>query len=152
MNPFTGSKVGGILHKRSIQVFVFQHGGGQKPPENLNFAFMSSIRQQKFETLIQQEFGKYFREEARTVCMGAMVTATGVRVAPDLSFARVYLSIFGAPDAKAVFEHINGHKPQIRYAMGKRLGKSLRRIPEFDFEIDDSLDYSDKIDKLLKGK
>lgn len=113
---------------------------------------MSSIRQQKFETLIQQEFGKYFREEARTVCQGAMVTATGVRVAPDLSFARVYLSIFGAQDAHAVFENINSHKSQIRFEMGKRLGKSLRRIPEFAFEIDDSLDYSDKIDKLLKGK
>ncbi len=113
---------------------------------------MSSVRQQKFETLIQQEFSKYFREETRELCMGAMVTATAVRVAPDLSFAKVYLSIFGVPDRMVPFANIQHHKPQIRYEMGKRLGKSLRRIPEFAFEIDDSLDYSEKIDKLLKGK
>ncbi|MBK6525457.1 MAG: 30S ribosome-binding factor RbfA [Crocinitomicaceae bacterium] len=113
---------------------------------------MSSIRQQKFEALMQQEFGKFFREEARGVCLGAMVTATGVRVAPDLSFARVYLSIFGTPDIQAVYKNILTQKNQIRFEMGKRLGKSLRRIPEFGFEIDDSLDYSEKIDKLLKGK
>lgn len=113
---------------------------------------MSSIRQQKFETLIQQEFGKFFREEARGLCQGAMVTATAVRVAPDLSFARVYLSIFGNPDVQAVFKNIQSQKAQIRFEMGKRLGKSLRRIPEFGFEIDDSLNYSEKIDKLLKGK
>lgn len=111
---------------------------------------MSSIRQQKFETLIQQEFCKFFREEARGLCLGAMVTATGVRVAPDLSFAKVYVSIFGTTDNKAVFENINKHKSQIRYELGKRLGKSLRRIPEFAFDIDDSLDYSEKIDQLLK--
>lgn len=111
---------------------------------------MSSIRQQKFETLIQQEFCKFFREEARGLCLGAMVTATGVRVAPDLSFAKVYVSIFGTTDSKAVFENINKHKSQIRYELGKRLGKSLRRIPEFAFDIDDSLDYSEKIDQLLK--
>ncbi|MBK7127876.1 MAG: 30S ribosome-binding factor RbfA [Crocinitomicaceae bacterium] len=113
---------------------------------------MGSIRQQKFEALIQQEFSTYFREESRTVCKGAMVTATAVRVAPDLSFAKVFLSIFGVPDRKVVFDNINHHKPQIRYEMGKRLGKTLRKIPEFAFEIDDSLDYSEKIDKLLKGK
>lgn len=113
---------------------------------------MSSIRQQKFEALIKQEFGQFFREEARGICLGAMVTATGVRVAPDLSFARVYLSIFGVTDRDAVFKNITQHKSQIRFEMGKRLGKSLRRIPEFGFEIDDSLDYSEKIDKLLKGK
>lgn len=116
------------------------------------FCSMSSIRQQKFEALIQQEFGKFFREEARGVCLGAMVTATGVRVAPDLSFARVYLSIFGTKDIQATFKNIQAQKSQIRFEMGKRLGKSLRRIPEFGFEIDDSLDYSEKIDKLLKGK
>ena len=79
------------------------------------FCGMSSIRQQKFEALIQQEFGQYFREEARGVCMGAMVTATGVRVAPDLSFARVYLSIFGTKDIQAVYKNILTQKNQIRF-------------------------------------
>ena len=113
---------------------------------------MSSIRQQKYESLIQEEFGKLFREEARTTCMGAMVTVTVVRVAADLSFAKIYLSIFCVPDRNAVMKNIQAQKPHLRYEIGKRLGKSLRRIPEFSYEIDDSLDYSEKIDKLLKGK
>jgi len=113
---------------------------------------MSSIRQQKFESLIQQEFGKLFREEARTICLGAMVTVTVVRVAPDLSYAKIYISIFGNPDPKAVLKNIEVNKVNLRYEMGKRLGKSLRRIPTFGYLIDDSLDYSEKIDKLLKGK
>jgi ribosome-binding factor A len=113
---------------------------------------MSTIRQQKFESLIREEFGSIFREEARTLCLGAMVTVTGVNVAPDLSFAKVFLSIFGVPDRQAVFKNIQSQKPHLRYEIGKRLGKSLRRIPEFAYVIDDSLDYSEKIDKLLKGK
>ena len=113
---------------------------------------MSSVRQQKFESLIQQEFSKYFREEARGLCLGAMVTPTVVRVAPDLSFAKIFVSIFGVADSKAVLHNIDVHKSSIRYEMGKRLAKSLRRIPEFAFTIYDSLDYSEKIDKLLKGK
>lgn len=113
---------------------------------------MSSIRQQKFESLIREEFGKLFREEARTIGMGAMITVTVVRVAPDLSFAKVYLSIFGVPDRQAVMKNIEANRAHLRYEIGKRLGKSLRRIPEFAYEIDDSLDYSEKIDKLLKGK
>ena len=113
---------------------------------------MSTIRQQKFESLIREEFGNLFREEARSTCMGAMVTVTVVRVAPDLSFAKIYLSIFGVPDRDAVIKNIKAQKGHLRYEIGKRLGKSLRRIPEFSYEIDDSLDYSEKIDKLLKGK
>ena len=113
---------------------------------------MSTIRQQKFESLIQEEFGKLFREEARTVCLGAMVTVTVVRVAADLSFAKIFISSFGHPDSKEVLKNIKTHKGELRFKIGKRLGKSLRRIPEFGFEIDDSIDYAEKIDKLLKGK
>lgn len=113
---------------------------------------MSTIRQQKFESLIQEEFGKLFREEARTFCLGAMVTVTVVRVAPDLSFAKIFISIFGHPDANEVLTNIRTHKGELRYKIGQRLGKSLRRIPQFGFEIDDSIDYAENIDKLLKGK
>jgi ribosome-binding factor A len=113
---------------------------------------MSTIRQQKFESLIREEFGNLFREEARSTGLGAMVTVTVVRVAPDLSFAKIFLSIFGVPDRDKVMKNIQSQKAHLRYEIGKRLGKSLRRIPEFSYEIDDSLDYSEKIDKLLKGK
>ena len=112
---------------------------------------MSSIRQKKIEALIQQELGQIFREGARDFCDGAMVTVTAVRVAPDLSYAKVFLSIFGHPKTEEVFKNIKSRMGEVRYGLGKRVGKSLRRIPELDFKIDDSLDYAEEIDNLLKG-
>lgn len=110
---------------------------------------MSSIRQRKIQALLQEEMGTFFREHARTVCLGAMVSVTEVRVAPDMSYAKVYLSIFGHPKLDEVYTAIREKSDTIRYEMGKRLGKSLRRIPEFSFHIDNSLDYAEEIDNLL---
>lgn len=111
---------------------------------------MASIRQEKIATVIQQELSLIFQQNARSFCDGAMVTVTVSRVAPDLSFAKNFISIFGHPDAEKVFNTIEEKKGEIRYELGKRLGKSLRRIPELAFEIDDSLDYAEEIDGLLK--
>lgn len=113
------------------------------------FCSMSSIRQKKVEAVIQAELGNYFREHARTVCLGAMVTVTEVRIVPDMSYLKAFLSIFGHQDVKEVFMNIKKHKDEIRYEMGKRLGKSLRRIPDLSFYIDDSIEYAMEIDKLL---
>ncbi len=111
---------------------------------------MSTIRQKKFEALFKKELGQLFQTEARSVCLGAMVTVTSVRVAPDLSFARAFISIFGHPKTKDVFTHIQKQAGVIRFELGKRIGKSIRRIPELDFKLDDSLDYAEEIDRLLK--
>ena len=113
------------------------------------FCTMSSIRQKKIEAVLQAELGIYFRENARSVCLGAMVSVTEVRVVPDMSYLKVFLSIFGHTDIEEVFKSIKTHKDQIRYEMGKRLGKSMRRIPDLSFAIDNSLDYAEEIDKLL---
>ncbi|UKN03365.1 30S ribosome-binding factor RbfA [Paracrocinitomix mangrovi] len=109
-----------------------------------------SIRLKKIESVLQQELSSIFRERARDLCKGAMVSVTVVKVAPDLSFAKVYISIFGGADNKETFESINAGKAEVRYELGKRLGKTMRRIPELSFEIDDSLDYAEEIDRLLK--
>lgn len=112
---------------------------------------MSSIRQKKVEAVIQAELSKYFREHARDICLGAMVSVTEVRVVPDMSYLKAFLSIFGHKDQQEVFKNIKAHKDEIRFEMGKRLGKSMRRIPDLSFQIDDSLDYAEEIDQLLKG-
>ncbi|MEO9534244.1 MAG: 30S ribosome-binding factor RbfA [Crocinitomicaceae bacterium] len=112
---------------------------------------MASIRQKKIEAVLQQELSTVFREQARTICLGAMVSVTVVNVAPDMSFAKVYVSIFGGSSTnKEVLENINQHKGEVRYEIGKRLGKSFRIIPNLAFHIDDSLDYAEEIDRLLK--
>jgi ribosome-binding factor A len=111
---------------------------------------MGSIRQNKIEGVIQEELSIFFQRNAREMCLGAMVSVTVVRVTPDLSLARVYLSIFAGPDKNEVLESIQENKSTIRGTIGKRL-KSMRKIPELIFSIDDSLDYAEEIDNLLKN-
>lgn len=110
---------------------------------------MSSIRQNRIEEVIREELSIYFQRNARDICLGAMVSATVVRITPDLSLARCYLSIFAGPDKKEVLKSIQMNTSKIRGEVGKSI-KNMRKIPELSFYIDDSLDYANKIDQLLK--
>lgn len=110
---------------------------------------MGSIRQNKIEEVIKQELSTYFQRNAREICLGAMVTPTVVRITPDLSLARVYLSIFAGPPKEEVIENINENASKIRGEVGKRL-KNMKKLPGLRFDIDDSLDYANEIDRLLK--
>lgn len=110
---------------------------------------MASIRQNKIEGVIQEELSTFFQRNAREVCLGAMVSVTQVRITSDLSLARCYLSVFAGPDKKEVLKSIQSHGGTIRGELGKRL-KNMRKIPEFIYFIDDSLDYALEIESLLK--
>lgn len=112
---------------------------------------MGSIRQNKIEGVIQEELSVFFQRNAREICLGAMVSVTTVRVTPDLSLARIFLSIFAGPDKKEVLTSIQQNTGKIRGEVGKRL-KNLRKIPDLVFKIDDSLDYAQEIEDLLKKK
>lgn len=91
-----------------------------------------------------------FQREVKELSLGSLVSVTVVRVTPDLGIARVYLSIFPSERKDEVFNNIEQHASQIRFNLGQRAGKQLRVIPELEFYIDDSLDYIDNIDRLLK--
>jgi len=80
---------------------------------------------------------------------GTLITVTAVRVSPDLSVARVYLSIFPPERREELLKAIEANARTIRYDLGQRVRLQLRKIPELSFFIDDSLDYVDNIDKLL---
>jgi len=110
---------------------------------------MSSIRQSRIEGVIQEELSVFFQRNAREICLGAMVTVTVVRISPDLSTTKCYLSIFAGPPKDEVLENIKVHSSRIRGDIGKRL-KNMKHIPKLAFFIDDSLDYASKIDELLK--
>ncbi|MEY4603649.1 MAG: ribosome-binding factor [Bacteroidota bacterium] len=112
---------------------------------------MGTIRQNKIEGVIQQELAGFLQRNAREVCLGALVTVTAVRVTADLSLAKCYVSSFAGPEKGKVLESIKSHAGKIRGEIGKRL-KNMRKIPELHFYIDDSLDYAEKIDNLLKKK
>jgi ribosome-binding factor A len=109
-----------------------------------------STRQLKIARLIQRELATYFQRELHTVCLGSLVSVTVVRITPDLSIARIYLSIFPHDKIKETLDSINLNNKTIRYYLGTQVKNQLRIIPELEFFIDDSLDYIEKIDNLLK--
>jgi len=111
---------------------------------------MENNRQNKVSRLIQRELGEVFRAESRNLFDGAMISVTKVGVTRDFSLARVYLSIFATTDKTDVFEKVNFNRNYIRKLLGNSIGKQVRVIPALEFFIDDSLDYIENIEKLLK--
>jgi ribosome-binding factor A len=111
---------------------------------------MDSTRQKKISRLIQKELSEIFQREVGDIISSTMVSVTVVRVSADLSVAKVYISIFPTAGTEAILASIEENSSRIRFMLGKRVGKQLRIIPELKFFIDDSLDYAEKIDNLLK--
>lgn len=111
---------------------------------------MESQRQQKVARLLQKEMGEYLQQNSREILPGKMITVTVVRVSPDLGVAKVYLSIFPLKDDEKPLESIQVHARTIRHEIGQKIRNQLRAVPEFVYYLDDSLDYIDKIDNLLK--
>ena len=111
---------------------------------------MDSTRQNKISRLLQKDLAEIIQKEGRDLFPGVMVSVTNVRISPDLSIARVYLSIFPSEKGAAVLLEIKKHTSKIRGLLGIKVGKQLRIVPQLDFHIDDSLDYIDNIDRLLK--
>ena len=110
---------------------------------------MGSIRQNRIEAAIQEAVAGVFQREGASLTLGALVTVTAIRITPDLSLARCYLSIFSGPGPEKVMENVELNKKKIRGDVGRRL-KNMKMIPEIMFVHDDSLDYAEKIDNLLK--
>jgi ribosome-binding factor A len=92
-----------------------------------------------------------FLKRGNEFAHGKLVSITRVRVSPDLSFAKIYISIFPATNQDDVLEAIQEHSSKIRFDLGQKVRSQLRIVPDIAFHIDDSLDYIDKIDKLLKS-
>ena len=111
---------------------------------------MESTRQQKVARLIQKDMAEILRSGSRGFGQGIMISVTVVRITPDLGLARVFLSIFPSENSSAVMERIEENTVSLRYELGKRVGKQLRQVPELRFMLDDSLDYAERIDDLLK--
>lgn len=112
---------------------------------------MDSVRQLKYARLIQKELGELLQREGRNWYGPHFVTVTGVKVTPDLSLARVHVSIFKAPKPKDILKSLEQHKGEIRLQLGRKIGKQARIIPDLDFFIDDTLDYAEKMDAIFKN-
>lgn len=110
---------------------------------------MESTRISKIERLLQKELGDIFLKQAKGMS-GVLISVSAVRISPDLSVAKAYLSIFPSEKGKELMEAIRANTKAIRYDLGQRVRMQLRIIPELTFFIDDSLDYIEHIDELLK--
>ena len=110
---------------------------------------MQETRQNKIARLLQKELSIIFQEQTRSL-HGVMVSVTRVKISPDLSICTAYLSIFPSDKGEELIKNITKNEKQIRYELGTRVHYQLRIIPELRFFIDDSLDYIERIDSLLK--
>lgn len=124
--------------------------------KSINFAYnielvviMESTRIQKIQRLIQKDLSEIFREDTSKM-RGVIVSVSNVRVSPDLSIARVHLSVFPSERAQEIVDGVNKNVKTIRYALAQRVRNQLRKTPELVFYVDDSLDYIEHIDELLK--
>ena len=110
---------------------------------------METTRQNKISRLIQKELSEIFLLQTKSM-NGVLVSVSAVRISPDMSIARVYLSVFPSERSQEIVKNINDNMKSVRYELGTRVRYQLRIIPELKFFVDDSLDYAERIDELLK--
>lgn len=111
---------------------------------------MDSTRQNKVARLLQKEIAEILQQKSSTIFPGSLITVTVVRVSPDMQVAKVFLSIFPARKEGDELDTIRTHTKEIRHILGSRIRHQVKKIPELAFFIDDSLDYADRIEELLK--
>jgi ribosome-binding factor A len=110
---------------------------------------MNTTRQQKIAKLLQKELATIFLSDGLPV-YNCMITVTKCTITSDLSIARAYLSIFNAADNNGVIKAVRTNTKDIRFRVGQKVKNQLRVVPQLEFFIDDSLDYLENIEKLLK--
>ena len=114
------------------------------------YKFMENKRLQKIDRLLQKELGEIFLLQTKAM-HGVLISVSEVRVSADLSVAKVYLSIFPSEKGKEIIKAITENTKPIRFDLGQRVRLQLRKIPELQFFLDESIDYLENIDKLLKN-
>ncbi len=110
---------------------------------------MATKRQQKFSKLIKEEVSKIFHHQFSGTFTGKLVTITDVEMSPDLSFAKIFISVFPIIHSDDVLEHIDMNKGKVRGALGRAIGKEVRIVPELAFNLDRTAEQASKLDTLI---
>jgi ribosome-binding factor A len=110
-----------------------------------------STRQLKFARLIQKEISDIFQRDKRGILNNAFVTIAEVKVSPDLGVAKIYVSMMLAKDKQGILEKITSRKNEIRKALGEKIRKQVRIIPELVFYLDEVEENAQRMDSLLGG-
>ena len=112
---------------------------------------MDSKRQLQIGELIKRNFAPILQEHGRYIYGDAFVSVTSVKVAPDLSMAKIYLSIFNAQDKEAILKSISDHTHLLKQALVQRIKSQVRRIPVIHFFSDDTIDEMFRIDEMFES-
>ena len=110
---------------------------------------MARSPQNKTSSLLQKELSDIFQKQTQSM-RGVLISVSAVRISPDLSVARAYLSVFPSDRAEEIISNVNANARSVRFELGSRVRHQLRIIPQLKFFADDTLDYLDRIDQLLK--
>ncbi len=112
---------------------------------------MESKRQRQVAEIVRRSFSAVLQEEGAYIYgPGPLVTVTKVQMTPDLNLARIYLSVFNTMNKQAVLLEIASAYPHLRKALAQRIRRQVRRIPELEFFLDDTLDEMDRVEQLLE--
>ncbi|NOT75204.1 MAG: 30S ribosome-binding factor RbfA [Cyclobacteriaceae bacterium] len=110
-----------------------------------------TVRQQKFSKLIQKELSDIFQRDQRGLLGNEFMTVMDVKISPDLSVARVYISMALVKDKKSLLEKLDDRKKEIRKALGDRIRNQARIIPHLNFFLDETEEGAQRIEDILKG-
>lgn len=108
-----------------------------------------SKRQQRFANIIQKDLAELFQRDGNNWAPGAFITITKVRVTPDLSIARTYLSFLNSNTAQENLEQIRQKTSEIRYKLGAKVRHDIKSVPLLEFYLDDTNEYTDHMDKIF---
>lgn len=108
-----------------------------------------TLRQKKVASQIQKDMSEIFMKEGSHLVRGKVVSITKVRMSPDLTLAKIYVSVFPFAQSEEVVSTLKKSASTLRYELGKRVGGQLRIVPEIAFYVDDSIEYAENIDKLI---
>ncbi len=112
---------------------------------------MNSQRQHKYSKLILRDLAEIFQRDFRDSFGSAFVTLTGVQVSPDLAIASVYVSVLPSSSKEEVLAEIENKKSKIRGALGRRIGKQARIVPDLRFFLDETQENAAQMDEMFKG-
>jgi ribosome-binding factor A len=110
---------------------------------------MDSRRQQQVAQMLQEEMAALFQRHGSAWYGAAFVTLTEVRVTPDLEQARFFCSVYNTGQPQMTIDRLNGQASDIRFQLGKRIRHQVRKVPQIEFRLDDSLDRALRVDELL---
>lgn len=106
-------------------------------------------RQKKFSRLIQKDLGEIFQKQMGNEFGRSFITVTDVEMSPDLSIAKIYLSLMLSEDPKETLKEIQIKKSEIRKHLGNKIGKQVRIVPELIFYIDETIEQANKIESII---